>query len=210
MAITGIVLVLFIIGHLLGNLQIFAGYEAFNAYAEFLHSKPALIWAARIVVFIAFVLHVTTAFQLRAVNTEARPVSYTKEDTVQATIASRSMMVSGVLLLIFIVFHLLHFTFGKVLPEHFDKLDPVGHHDIYSIVILSFQNNYIAGTYVIIMVLLGLHLSHGLSSIFQTLGFNHPKYTPLISKLGVVIAWLFALAFISIPVAVKLCLLQPL
>ncbi len=193
MAVTGVLLFGFVVAHLLGNLQLLAGAEAINAYAQFLQSKPGLLWTARIGLLAVFVVHVVTAVRLSRTNKLARPVPYAKEDTVQASFASRSMVLSGVSLLVFVVYHLLHFTFGVTNPEHFAKKGiNAGGHDVNAMVTSSFSVPAIAIAYAVFQLVLFLHLSHGLQSFAQTLGLNHGRYTPLVQKLSFVLAALVA------------------
>lgn len=178
MAVTGVLLFLFVVAHLLGNLQLLAGPKAINDYAEFLHSRPGLLWVARIGLLAVFLLHVATGIRLARQNKAARPVPYAFEATVQASFASRSMLLSGLSLLAFVVYHLLHFTLGAVHGGDFALKAAGGGHDVYSMVVASFRQMPIVLAYVSFQVLLFLHLSHGLQSFAQTLGFHHAKYTP--------------------------------
>lgn len=183
MAVTGVLLFLFVVAHLAGNLQLLAGPKAINDYAEFLHSKPGLLWVARIGLLAIFGLHVATGIRLSRQNKAARPVGYAFEATVQASFASRSMLLSGLSLLAFVIYHLLHFTLGAVHGADHALKAQGGGHDVYSMVVASFSQMPIVLAYVSFQVLLFLHLSHGLQSFAQTLGFHHAKYTPMV-KLG--------------------------
>ena len=204
MALSGAGLAFFIVGHIAGNLQIFLGQEAINAYAKFLKDSTAIIWPARIGLLAIVLLHFIMAFKLRAGNTNARPEAYKYESTITASFASRYMMQTGIIIFIFIVLHLLHFTLGKLQPEFYHLVDSKGRHDVYSMMIHGFQNPLYSGAYIFCMLALGLHLSHALSSAFQSLGINHPKYTAKIKLAAPVIAWGLAFAYISIPVSVLL------
>ena len=202
MAVTGLALFLFLIAHLSGNLLTFAGAEAFNTYAAKLKSLGPLLWVARIGLLVVFATHVLTATMLTRKNRAARPQNYVFKDTIQASYASRTMMMSGVITLLFVLYHLAHFTFhwvGATDAEHFDYL---GRHDAYQMLVLGFQNPVTSGLYVIAMLVLGMHLSHGLSSLFQSLGLNHPNFFPAIKKVAPLLAWAIVIGFISIPVAV--------
>ena len=193
MAITGVVLFGFVVAHLLGNLLLLSGPDAINGYAKWLYEKGALLWLARIGLLAVFVLHVVTAIRLARANKQARPVAYSKQSTVQATFASRSMVLSGLTLLVFVVYHLLHFTFGVTNPAHFARKGlGAGGHDVYAMVTASFSVPAIAIAYVVFQVVLFLHLSHGIQSFMQTLGLSHERYTPIVRTLSLVLAVLIA------------------
>ncbi len=202
MAVTGLLLFLFVVSHLLGNLLIFAGRDATNAYAKGLKDMWALLWAARVGLLVVFLMHVGSALRLWRVNQAARPDPYDALTPVVTTYAARSIVFSGLLLLLFVAYHLLHFTLGVTNPEYLRLLDPSGRLDVYSMVVRGFSNPAVTGVYVAAMILLGLHLSHGVTSLFQTLGINHPSYNPLIKRLGPVLAVLIVIGYLSIPVAV--------
>ena len=189
MAITGLLLFGFVIAHLLGNLQLLGAPALINDYAKFLASKPALLWTARIGLFAVFVLHVATAIRLASQNRKARPVAYAREGTLQATYASRSMVLTGLSLLAFVIYHLLHLTLGVTNPEHFAK-KAAGHdgHDVHAMVTASFANPAIACAYAAFQLVLFFHLKHGIQSLAQTLGLNHARYTPVIEKLSLLLA----------------------
>ena len=202
MALTGLVLFGFVIVHMLGNLQLFLGPDAINSYAAFLKSKPALVWSVRGFLLLAVALHIGAGVWLAALNQAARPTGYAKKSWRKASFSSRTMIWSGVTLLAFIIYHLLHFTVGSVHPENFHLLDIEGRHDVHAMMVLGFQNLGVSISYIIAMLLLGLHLSHGASSMFQSLGLNHPRYNPLLSKVGPVFAAVIVLGNISMPLAV--------
>src|SRR5947209_8884416 len=142
MAITGFALVGYVIVHMLGNLQVFQGPEALNAYAHTLKSMPKLLWTARIGLLVLFLAHVYLGVKLYAENRAARPVGYVRFRYAEASLATRTMLLSGLVLLAFIIFHLLHLTLGAVKPENFDRVEtlPDGHtrHDVYAMVVLGF------------------------------------------------------------------------
>jgi len=193
MAITGLLLFGFVIAHLLGNLLLFTGPDALNGYAKFLQDNAGMLWTARIGLLVVFVLHVVTGFRLARANKVARPVAYAKEDTVKATFASRSMVFSGLTLLGFVVYHLLHFTFGAVHGGDFArKAVGAGGHDVHAMVTASFSVPAIAIAYAGFQIVLFLHLRHGVQSLAQTLGLNHGRWTPIVEKLSVLIAILVA------------------
>lgn len=204
-AVTGLVLILFVIGHLLGNLQIFLGPEWINGYAEKLRQLGMLLWVIRGGLLIAVLLHIYYTIRLAIENRRARPERYKRKDTVKATFASRSMVLSGLILLAFIIYHILHFTVRSTDPRFNTlQLDPLNHYDIYSMMIYGFQNPLVSGFYLLSMFLLALHLSHGSSSFFQSLGLNNQKLTARLARGGRIFAWLLFLGYSSIPVAVLL------
>ena len=208
MAATGIVLVLFLCGHMAGNLQMYLGQDRMNHYAETLQGMGALLWVIRSVLFLCLVFHVWTSIYLKLQNMEARPVPYVKKNWVKATLTSRTMLWTGSLIFFFLLYHLLHFTLGSTNPQSFHMTDPMGRHDVYSMVILGYKNVLISATYAISVVLLGFHLNHAISSAFQTLGVNHPKYNPFIHGLSVTVAVVVAVGFLSVPGGVLLGLIQ--
>ncbi len=204
MALTGLIIFGFVIGHMAGNLQVFAGQETYNAYAHFLKHTPLLLWGTRVVLLASVIIHITTAITLTLANRAARPIAYTKKSWRKASFASRTMMYSGSVVLAFIIYHLAHFTLGLTNPEHFQLVDAAGRQDVYSMFVLGFQKPVVAMFYAIANILLGLHLNHGASSMFQTLGFNHPKYQPFIDKIGPVTSTMIVLGNLSMPLAVQL------
>lgn len=204
-AVTGVILILFIIGHLLGNLLIFLGPEWINGYSEHLHSLGPILWAIRVFLIIVVVAHIYYTIRLATENRAARRTRYQRREFVKATLASRTMVMSGLILLAFIVYHLLHFT-ARVTDPRFLALpmDPLGHYDVYSMMVLGFSSPLISGFYILAMFLLCLHLSHGSSSFFQSLGLNNKKLTPRLAVLGRVFAWCLFVGYSSIPASVLL------
>ncbi len=189
-AATGIAMLLFLAGHLVGNLLIFSGKgpEAINQYARWLHSLGSLLWVARIGLLVCLVAHVVATVQLVKLNRKARPEQYGFNATRQATIASRTMIWSGLIILSFIVYHLLHFTFG-VANGYYDPSNtryhlPDGGHNVYNMVVDGFRWAPAALFYLLSMGLLCMHLSHGFASVFQTLGLTTPKVRPVINLAG--------------------------
>lgn len=174
-AATGLALFGFVVAHLVGNLQVFLGPQAINDYAEHLASLPALLWPARLALLAALIIHVFLAIQLSLENRRARPTRYAEQKSVASTAASRTMLVTGAAVFFFIVYHLLHFTFGAVHSEYYGLYDARGRHDVYSMTVASFRNPWIAGSYILAMVFLCLHLSHGIGSMFQSLGLSDEK-----------------------------------
>ncbi|MBB6146556.1 succinate dehydrogenase / fumarate reductase cytochrome b subunit [Silvibacterium bohemicum] len=197
MAVTGAIMFLFIIGHVAGNLQIFEGPAKLNAYGHFLHSIGELLWPVRIVLLLCVGLHITATVQLAMRNKAARPVGYSRKQAINSSYASRTMYWSGPIVLAFIIFHLLQFTAGYIHPgSQFIE------GDVYHNVVAGFQVWWVSVWYIIAVSLLGFHLRHGLWSMFQSIGYNHPRHTPLLKKAAFVIALLITLGYISIPISV--------
>lgn len=204
MALSGVVLFGFIVIHLLGNLQVFVGQEAMNSYAKLLKSMPAVLWTARIALLGVILAHILSAVQLKRLNMAARPEPYVYQNTVQATLSSRTMFASGTIVLLYILYHLAHFTLGYTHPEYFHRTDALGRHDVYTMVVLSFSHLSVSAIYVIAMGLLCFHLSHGIASFFQTLGFNNPRIQPVLRQSSVALAAAIFVGYVSIPVAILL------
>jgi succinate dehydrogenase / fumarate reductase cytochrome b subunit len=199
MAVTGAILFLFVIGHLAGNLQIFEGPAKLNAYGHFLHSIGELLWPVRIVLLLAVGLHITATVQLALLKKKARPVGYSRKEAIASSYASRTMYWSGPIVLAFVIFHLLQFTAGYIHPE-----SQFIEGDVYHNVVAGFQVWWVSVWYIFSVSLLGLHLRHGIWSMFQSLGFNHPRHTPILKSAAIVIAVVIVLGYISIPISVLL------
>lgn len=204
MAFTGVILFGFVVGHLLGNLQIFLPPEKINDYAATLRAHPVVLWTARITLLVAVILHIWSSFQLWLLQREARPIGYVKKANVHSTYASRTMMWSGPIILAFVIFHLLHLTFGTVHPG-----GPFVAHNVYNNVVTGFRVWPVSLFYIIAMIMLCYHLYHGLWSMFQTLGISHPVYTPVLRVLAKIVAILIAVGNISIPVAILAGFIKP-
>ncbi len=210
-AITGLAMVLFLAGHLTGNLLMYAGRDAFNEYAEFLKNAGhgALIWVARIGLLVVVVLHVWATILLTRENKKARKNEYECKTVIQTTKSARLMIWSGLTILAFIIFHLLHFTVRLTYDdaELVDPLDPE-RFDAYGMVIRGFEagflNFIVVLFYIVAMTCLCSHLSHGVGSIFQTLGLRSKKSSELIRKISIGYAVVIWLGFISIPIAIFL------
>jgi len=205
MAVTGIVLVGFVIAHMLGNLKIFLGAEAIDAYAVFLRTmgEPlfpyrALLWGVRIVLLACVALHITAAVQLTRMNWAARPLAYDTKDSIATTYAARTMRWSAVILVLFVVYHLLHLTAGVVgfQPGAFRDLS------VYHNVVAGFSVWYVSLFYIIAMACLCLHLDHGIWSLLQTLGWNSARTTSTLRRLSRGVALVVFVGFISVPGAV--------
>lgn len=209
-AITGVILILFVVGHLLGNLQIFLGPDWINAYSEHLRELGPLLWAVRVALFITVVLHIWFTIWLAIENKRARPTQYKDKENVKATFASRHMVMSGLIVFMFIVYHLAHFTVRVTDPRFLLlKADPLNRYDVYSMMVYGFQNYVVSAFYILGLFLLFLHLSHGSSSFFQSLGLNNKNLAPRLAFWGRVFAWLLFIGYTSIPVAVLLGLIKP-
>ena len=196
MAASGAVLFLFVVAHLLGNLQVFLGAEHFNAYARLLRVEPALLWAARLGLLTMVVLHVWASFQLLLLNKmEARPVGYVKKKNIGSSYASRTMYWSGPIIAAFVIYHLMQFTLGI-------GGTPFEEGKAYENLVAGFQVIPISIFYLIAMAMLMTDQFHGVWSAFQTLGVNHPRYTPMLRTLAKLIAIALFLGFASIPVGV--------
>jgi succinate dehydrogenase / fumarate reductase cytochrome b subunit len=197
MAVTGFILWGFVIGHMVGNLQIYLGREVLNAYAVFLRQfgHGGGLWVARGTLIVAALLHIWAAASLTRSNMVARPMGYRERENRESTPFSRTMRVSGVLLLAFLIYHLADFTFGGQNPD----FRP---HDVYHNVIASFSVPWISGIYIAAMLFLGMHLYHGVWSMMQTLGLNHPRYNNLRKTFAALITAVVVLGNISFPVAV--------
>jgi succinate dehydrogenase / fumarate reductase, cytochrome b subunit len=197
MAATGLVLYGFVIGHMVGNLQIYLGPKAINDYAEFLqhflHGQG--IWIARASLLVAVGLHVWTAVTLTLSNWSARPVGYRDWEARESTYASRTMVWSGPLLAAFILYHLAHFTLGTAHPEFVKG-------DAFHNVVVGFQNPFASAFYVLAMLALGLHMYHGFWSMLQTLGLSHLRWNPVRRTASLVLAGIVVLGNVSIPLAV--------
>lgn len=203
MGATGFILFAFIVGHMLGNMQIFAGADKFNGYGHFLHGIPELLWIVRIGLLAAVGLHIWASVGLALRKTKARPVGYAKRQNTVSSYASRTMYWSGPILLAFVIYHILHLTAGVVHPgSSFQE------GDVYANTVGGFQVWYVSAWYIFSMILLGLHLRHGFWSMFQSLGINHPRHTPILQKAAIAFAIIVTAGFISIPVSVLLGLVK--
>ena len=204
MAITGLALFIFVIGHMAGNLQIYLGREAINNYAAFLKSKPGLLWTARLSLLAIVIMHIVAALQLVSANSDARPMKYANGKPVAASYASRTIFVSGLVIFAFIIYHLMHFTFGVTNPEFLSLKDPIDplHHDVYGMMVRGFSNPYVSGFYILAMAMLCLHLSHGVSSSLQSLGIRNRSNVSAIHRTARIAALIVFLGNISIPISI--------
>ncbi len=207
MAVTGLGLLLFAIVHMVGHFGMFAGRDAYNTYAHTLQSLGALKWAARGGLLAILVIHVATAISLAAANSAARPQKYAVYRTRKTTFFARTMTMTGLVILAFIIYHLAHFTLGWVQPASFHTVDAKGRYDAYSMYVIGFQNLPILISYLVAVTLLSFHLAHGASSWLQSLGWRHPKYDPFLLKLGPVLGLALAAGYAAPPIAVALKLI---
>lgn len=195
MAITGVILFLFLIGHLLGNLQIFAGPRRLNAYSAFLKGTGEILWAVRLVLLIALILHVVAAVQVSLASRRARPIPYAMKKNVETGYAARTMLWSGPLIFLYVVYHLAMFTFLATGPGYSAT-------DVYRNEVLAFRVPAISAAYVLAMIFLGMHLYHGAWSMIHTLGGSNPRYRMLRRKVAPAVAVAITLGYIVIPIAV--------
>lgn len=203
MATTGLIMAGFLVMHMTANLLAFAGPEHINAYARFLRSVPELLWPLRVVLLASVIVHAISAFQLSRAGAEARPVGYAMREPQIATIASRTIRWLSILVALFIVVHLLHFTTGTLLPG-FVHLDP------YANLVNAFRTQrFMAAFYIVMMVVIGLHLYHGAWSAIRTLGLSRPRRNPFSRPFATILAVGLWLGFTAIPVAVLLGWIGP-
>lgn len=195
MAVTGIVLFGFVIGHMAGNLQFFLGRDVLNGYAAKLHHLGPILWVVRLALLTAVGLHIVAAIQLALLQRAARPVSYQKLSAQGSTYASRTMYWSGPIVGFFIVYHLLHLTTGTVHPDY-EFLNA------YDNLVIGFSNPVVSLFYIVAMILLGMHLYHGVWSMFQSLGLAHPRYTPKLKAFAKIFSIVIVLGFIVVPLAI--------
>ena len=206
-AVTGIALVLFVIGHLLGNLTFFFGPEAINSYAMHLRDLGPLLWLARIGLLAAVALHIYFTMLIWTENQAARPQKYAVKAPMKTTVFARTMRLTGLIVLAFVVFHLAHFTLWWVDPNYSTYHAVVdGHevHDVYRMVVTGFSNPIVSIFYIISLALLTSHLSHGIGSLFQTLGITSKRMRPVYETSGKVLAWALFVGYAAIPISVLL------
>ena len=195
MAVTGIILFLYLVGHMLGNLQIFLGPDQIDRYAHLLHASPVFLWGVRLALLFCLGVHVVAAVQVWLQSRRARPVKYKVYNPPGVDYAARTMVWSGPIIFAFIVYHLLHLTVGSVHPDY-------AHLGPYHNVIVGFQQTPVAIAYIVALLLLGFHLYHGLWSLFQTLGVDHARYRGWRRPLAVGLTAVITAGFLSVPLAV--------
>jgi succinate dehydrogenase / fumarate reductase cytochrome b subunit len=202
MAVTGLGMVLFALVHMLGHLGMFSGREAYNSYAAFLQGLGALKWLLRGGLVAILVLHVASAVVLVRANAAARPQKYAVQRYTRTSVAARTMALTGMVTLAFIIYHLIHFTLGWIQPEYFHVPDGKGRPDAYGMFVMGFRSVPILVSYLVAVALLCLHLAHGASSWLQTLGWKHPKYDRVLDKVGPVLAAVLIVGYLAPPLAV--------
>lgn len=204
MAISGQLMVLFVIVHLLGNSSIFAGANGINAYAEHLHSLGPLVWAFRAVMIALVLTHIIFGIQLSIENSAATPAAYAVKKRLRASFSSETMIWTGLLIAAFVIYHILHFT-ARVTPDTAATaaiVDAQGRFNVFNMVTTSFSLTPIALIYVAAMIAVFLHLKHGIQSFFQTMGWNNDKTLPVIGKAGKGVAVVLLLGYAAIPLAI--------
>ncbi|MBJ6727656.1 succinate dehydrogenase cytochrome b subunit [Geomesophilobacter sediminis] len=201
MSITGQLMIIFVIVHLIGNSSILFGRGGINAYAEHLHALPPLVWIARIVMLSAIGVHILYGVIVTLQNRAANPTGYAVKRQLKASFASENMIWTGLLLAAFIVYHLLHFT-ARLLPGVVQSVDQLNRFDVYRMVVTAFSNGLVALVYALAMVVLFLHLSHGIPSFLQTMGWNNDKTIPTFGTAGKVISAVLMVGYVLIPVVI--------
>lgn len=229
MAVTGVILIGFVVGHLAGNLQVFSPPDKINGYAQFLHQLGPLLWVARIGLLVAVVIHIWAATVLTLENKAARgPEPYAFKNTIRATLASRTMRITGYVVLAFIIYHLAHFTWGAAQPENFKDALPrytMQHEytvagfpvvkpgtqvlDVHEMMVRGFASPLVSLFYIIAVGLLSFHLLHGFDSMFQTLGLRSGRWSTGLRKLSILFCLAYFLGNLAIPAAVLAGKLQP-
>lgn len=213
MAGSGLALFLFVVGHLLGNLQFFLGPETLNRYAAMLHRNPGLLWAVRIGLLVVVALHMATGVRLWWLNRCARPVAYFDAALPGASLASRTMVLSGLIIASFVVYHLLHFAVRvdaiNLTGQDFAVFEYRGRdgtvmHDVFRMMVAGFSSPWVSGFYLLSLALLCLHLSHGLSAWVQSFGLKGWQGAPWVDRAAMVVAWAIFAGYAAIPVAVLL------
>lgn len=228
MAVTGLILIAFVVGHLVGNLQVFSHPDKINGYAQFLHNLGPLLWVVRLGLIAAVVIHIWAATVLTLENKKARGGSYGFKHTIRATLASRTMRLTGYVVLAFLIYHLAHFTLGAAQAATF-KDNLAGYTmqeeyriagfpvvaagtkvaDVHSMVVLGFRSPVVALFYIVAVGLLSFHLLHGIDSLFQTLGWRTAKWAGCLRGIAVVFCIAYFTGNLAIPGAVLAGKLQP-
>lgn len=206
---TGLLLLLFVIAHMIGNLQIFAAPEAINSYAEMMQGLGPMLWIMRAGLLLVVLVHVRCAVKLSQDARRARPVPYAVKQPIASTYASRTMLMSGMIILAFVVFHILHFTTGNVHADLYDAAHVDGSIHLHYMFVTSFQHAPTAFAYMVAMALLGLHLSHGVSSLFQSMGWLRPKYREFARMTGLGITAMIVLGNVSMPLMCLMGVVKP-
>jgi len=202
MAITGLMLIGFLMIHLCGNSLIYIGW--INAYGERLHSMPPLVWSFRLFMLCVFIIHIFFGIQLTLENNSARPQAYAVKKNLRASFSGRTMIWTGLLIAAFLIYHLLHFTARITNPDISSGIDDMGRLDVFKMVVLSFHNLAISAVYIAAMIALALHLTHGIQSFVQTFGLNNDKTLPVVEKVGTGAAFILFLGYSAIPIVIIL------
>jgi len=201
MAITGLGLLGFVVAHVSGNCLFFLGADAINSYGRGLHKMPFVLWPARAVLLGMLLAHIWAAWNIRRINLRSRQIPYVSQNQVQSTLQSRTMLLTGFILLGYIIFHIMHFTGGIFIVD----FDDHARLDVYAMVVKSFRNPLVTVLYIMAMCLLGTHLSHGIDSALKSLGFSDPRYNRHVQTISRLIAAVIVLGYISIPIYVLTC-----
>ena len=204
MAITGLAMSFYVVVHLLGNISLFSGPDGINAYAKMLHSLGPLLWVVRLIMAAALGLHMFFGIQLTLENRTSKTMKYAINKHISATVAGKNMIWTGLLISLYLGYHLLHFTVQVISPEFSASrnLDALGRPDVFSMVVYNFQNSVVSVIYIVAMAAIGLHLSHGLQSMFQTFGLNNERTLPAMVRIGTAAALVLFLGYIAIPVGI--------
>lgn len=207
MAVTGVLMVLFVIAHMCGNLTIYAGF--LNDYAHHLRALPPLLWLYRVVMGVAIILHIIYGVKLTLENWKAKPVKNRVVKYRRASIPGETMIWTGLLLLAFIIYHILQFTARVTNPAISNFLDPLGRPDVQRMVVLAFERGAISAAYFLAMIFLLLHLWHGIQSFVQTLGWNSGRSLPTMGMAAIIMSLIVFAGFVSVPLTALLRLLAP-
>lgn len=209
MAVTGIVLVAFVCVHLLGNSSIFFGADAINAYAQKLHSLGPVVWVFRLVMLAVFVIHIIVGIKLTIENKAATPEKNVQVKRQRTGFAAETMVISGLVLLAFVIYHLLHFTVRVTNPDIYIPIEG-GHGmvDVYKMMVLGFQSSFAVLAYMVGMGFLFLHVSHGFQSMFHTLGLSNDKSLPVMEPVSKLVGVVLLLGYISIPMLIVFGLIK--
>ncbi|MBN2528574.1 MAG: succinate dehydrogenase cytochrome b subunit [Deltaproteobacteria bacterium] len=210
MAASGFIIFGFVVVHIMGNLQLFLGAKVLNDYAAFLQGLGPVKWAARLALLLSVLVHLASAFLVTLQSWQARPQKYAVQKYQATSYAARTMWLGGPIIGLFVIYHLLHFTTGHLHPVQGGFIpDADGGMNVYNNVVLGFQDPLASGIYIFTMLLIGLHLYHGLWSMMQSVGLNHPRYNHLRKGFAVLFALFVAGAGISLPIAVLSGLVTP-
>jgi len=210
MSVSGLMMVLFVVVHLLGNTSIFGGPNGINTYAAKLHELGPLIWPYRFVMVVLFGVHVFFGIQLTLENSGAKQQTYEVSKNLSATFTGKSMIWTGLIIGAFLIYHLLQFTFQVTNPDiaSVRNLDAFGRPDVFHMVVFSFQKAVVSSTYIVSLIALALHLTHGIQSSLQTLGLTNDMTFPLVVKSGKFVAVILFLGYVAIPVIIFIGVLK--